>query len=178
MRAVDKIIVHCADTWDEESLSQHWYKRPYKALSELEQTKVQRSVDIGIEQIEVWHQQAGFSESPTTGLHCGYHAVICRDGTIQMARSESEAGVHCKGHNATSLAVCLVGGKRPDSFTKAQMGSLVTLVLSWLIRYGLEPKQVFGHREFNAQKACPNISNLEAFRDMLEVLYYNETGGN
>lgn len=149
MRKIDKIIIHCADTPDH--------------------------MDIGVEEINLWHEQAGFSPSTTTGLHCGYHAVIRRNGLTEIARPDFEPGIHCKGHNATSLAVCLVGGKTTDSFTKEQITTLQSLVLAWLIRYGLEPKQVFGHREFNAGKACPNITNLEGFRDQLEVLYYNDS---
>lgn len=151
MRKIDKIIVHCADTPE--------------------------AMDIGLEEINQWHEEMGFSPSPTTGLHCGYHAIIRRDGVVELARPEQEPGIHCKGHNASSLAVCLVGGKTPDSFTKEQMSVLQTLVLGWCARYGLEPKHVFGHREFNAKKVCPNITNLEAFRDMLEIRYYSQTGG-
>lgn len=177
LRKIDKIIIHCADTWDEETLSQRWYKKPYSTLTELERARVYRSVHIGLETIEGWHAQEGFSPSPTTGFHCGYHAIIRRDGVVEIARPDSDPGIHCKGHNATSLGVCLIGGKKADTFTKVQMSALTTLVLGWCVRYGLEPKQVFGHREFNAQKACPNISNLDAFRDILEVLYFNQTGG-
>ena len=178
MRKIEKILIHCSDTWDEENLSKHWYKRSFHQLTETERSRVLQAVHVGIAQINGWHAAEGFSASPSTGLHVGYHAIIRRDGVVEVARDESEAGIHCKGHNATSLAVCLVGGKRADTFTKAQYEALMPLVLGWLARYGLEPKQVFGHREMNPGKLCPNISNLDALRDNLEVQYYKLSKGD
>jgi N-acetylmuramoyl-L-alanine amidase len=41
-------------------------------------------------------------------LSCGYHFVISRDGAVHSGRRLDEAGNHIVGHNADSIAICLV----------------------------------------------------------------------
>lgn len=42
----------------------------------------------------------------------GYHYVIRLNGTIERGRPVEQIGAHCKGHNATSIGVCYIGGLR------------------------------------------------------------------
>ena len=111
-------------------------------------------MDIGVKEITDWHRERGFTS-------CGYHFVIRRDGTIETGRDQAIPGAHVKGHNATTIGVCLVGGVndggKPDSnFTKAQWMTLAALVGTLTGKYpGAEVK---GHRDYpGVKKACPSF---------------------
>lgn len=108
------------------------------------------SQDIGAAEIDKWHKQQGWDE-------IGYHFVIRRSGEIENGRPVEKIGAHCKGHNADSIGICLVGGidtdgKPENNFTDAQFASLRSLVLKLKFTYGI--LYIFGHNEF-ANKACP-----------------------
>lgn len=77
--------------------------------------------------IDGWHRERGF--------RCiGYHYVIGLDGEVEE-RAESEAGAHCKGHNARSIGVCYVGGLTADgkvavdTRTDAQRVAMTELIM-------------------------------------------------
>lgn len=140
-RTVNKIIIHCTDSPDNR--------------------------DFDIANVSEWHKARGFLPSLYTGLYCGYHYLIKRDGTIQVGRYEVEQGAHCKGQNKDSIGICWVGSQ---SITHQQYDALCNLTCSVLTKYGLEPKQVFGHHEFNSGKTCPNL-NMDKFRDDIEIIY-------
>lgn len=143
MRKINKIIIHCTDSPD--------------------------SRDVGIEEISRWHKEMRFPISKS-GFYCGYHYVVRRSGQIEMARSDDETGAHCKGHNKDSIGICWVGRHKPDS---EQMKSLILITASVLMKHGLEPKNVFGHCELNPGKSCPNLGNMDLFRDALEIQMNN-----
>lgn len=88
------------------------------------------------------------------GWHgCGYHQVICRDGTLEAGRPEYWIGAHVYGHNEESLGVCLIGC---DSFTDAQFDTLSTLLKTWRLRY--PAASIVGHCDFpTTEKTCPNF---------------------
>ena len=112
------------------------------------------SMDIGVVEIRVWHHQNGWRD-------LGYHHVIRRDGTVEPGRPEDQHGAHVRGHNGTSLGVCLVGGmaqadKRPDcNFTTDQWTALDALVYELKQRY--PNAEVVGHRDLDPGKACPTF---------------------
>ena len=110
------------------------------------------SQDIGVAEIRDWHVKGnGWSD-------VGYHHVIRRNGEIEKGRQEATQGAHAVGHNATSIGVCLVGGRREDkdepdcNFTKAQWWSLMHLVQELTKRH--PDAEVIGHRDVSA-KPCP-----------------------
>lgn len=103
--------------------------------------------DIGVKEITEWHIARGFKT-------VGYHAVVRRNGSIEIGRPEEEVGAHVEGHNATSLGVCLVGQK---DFSPAQMIALFTLVRSWMRKYNIPYANVKGHYEYQPGKTCPNL---------------------
>lgn len=108
------------------------------------------TMDVTAKDIDRWHRERGF-------LKIGYHFVIRRDGTIEDGRPVKEPGAHAKGHNRTSIGICLVGGvtKEQDAqfnFTHAQMGSLNSLV--WKIKQDLPDIEITGHNDVS-DKACP-----------------------
>lgn len=111
------------------------------------------SMDIGAEEIRRWHLERGWSD-------IGYHHVICRSGCVEPGRPEEKTGAHTRGYNASSIGICLVGGRgengQPETnFTKEQWASLRGLVNSLLVRY--PGATVHGHNEFS-DKACPTFN--------------------
>ena len=145
-RVINKLIVHVTDSPDTRNVSM---------------------LDIS-----KWHQEMNCPKS-SSGLYCGYHYVIKRDGTVEVARPDFEMGAHTKGQNKNSLGICWVGR---NEMANVQMTALIQLCANLCVRYGLEAKQVFGHREFNNAKSCPNIASLDGLRDSIE-LKIAEMGG-
>lgn len=88
------------------------------------------------------------------GWHgCGYHRVICRDGTIEQGRPEYWVGAHVYGHNEESLGVCMIGC---DTFTDKQWESLHMQLQDWQQRY--PEALIVGHCDFpETEKTCPNF---------------------
>lgn len=100
---------------------------------------------VTAEEIHGWHTGQGWD-----GI--GYHAVIQRNGLIEMGRPEYWSGAHVKGHNHESLGVCLIGR---DQFTHNQLESLKELLRDWKIKHPLAA--VVGHRDLDDSKTCPNF---------------------
>lgn len=111
-------------------------------------------MDVGAAEIRTWHLSRKFCD-------IGYHYVIRRSGAVEAGRPIDLAGAHCKGHNANSIGVCLVGGveRRAElmvarcNFTELQWVALEQLVKDLVDKYP-SLKSVHGHNEF-ASKACP-----------------------
>ena len=109
-------------------------------------------MDIGAAEIDKWHKQRGF-------IGIGYHAVIRRDGSIELGRHFNEPGAHVKGLNRVSVGVCMVGGvddnnQPEDNFTPEQFASLKA-VLQFLTKV-YPGAGIIGHRDM-ADKACPSF---------------------
>lgn len=138
-RKVDKIIIHTSDSPD--------------------------TMDIGFEEINQWHKERGEWEAYDGWIFCGYHVIVRRNGLIEVGRPDNVAGVHCKGHNATSIGIVWVGR---DKMTEEQHQMLLLLVSDKMDLYGLDIKHVFGHYEFNADKTCPNL-DMENLRSEIEL---------
>lgn len=126
MRAVKKVVIHCTDSDD--------------------------SLDIGYREIDEWHRQNGWMS--VSGISCGYHWIIRRDGTIEQGRPESESGAHVRGHNKDSVGIVWVGRSKPDA---KQLETLKKLVRGVINRYRLGPLDVYGHTELDGKKTCPNL---------------------
>jgi N-acetylmuramoyl-L-alanine amidase len=134
--------------------------------------------------IDQWHRERGWS-----GI--GYHWVILNgriagtaapcsgaakaakdveaecDGMIQQGRPPERVGAHVRGHNATSLGICLIGigdglPVGEGYITPAQWQSLVRLCRELMARYGVRAERVLGHREFpGVAKTCPGFEVAE-----------------
>lgn len=130
MREITEIILHCSATWSKQ--------------------------DIGVKEIAQWHTMP---EPKGRGWkHIGYHYVIRRNGALEKGCPIEQAGIHCSGHNARSIGICMVGGGpmgEDDNFTDEQFDTLAMLIRQLRISYPLA--NIYGHREF-AQKACPVFS--------------------
>lgn len=97
----------------------------------------------------------------------GYHDVILRDGSVEPGRPIHIAGAHARGHNSTSIAVCLVGGMSEDgkpecNFTLAQYLTLDFLYKQKCAEIG--PLEVFGHNEVS-EKPCPCFNAKELLKE-------------
>ena len=109
--------------------------------------------DVKTETIKSWHVKGrGWSD-------IGYHYVIELDGSVKAGRPLHRSGAHTKGHNATSIGICYVGGmdkdKKPkDTRTEAQRMAMDQLVDDLKMEH--PTASVRGHNEF-AAKACPSF---------------------
>lgn len=134
MRKVDKLIIHCSDTYAE--------------------------MDIDGATIRGWHvDERGWSD---IGYHFVIRRDgtvelgrdLDKDGDVY-----EEIGAHVKGWNKNSIGICMVGGRgdddKPESnFTDDQWRSLETVLK--IIRADYPGAIIYGHNEF-ADKACPSF---------------------
>ena len=110
------------------------------------------SMDIGANEIREWHIARDW-------IDIGYHYVIRRNGTVEKGRDIMQAGAHAKGHNFTSIGICLVGGineegEPDDNFTLKQYNSLIQLVKFLEMTFPID--DVLGHRDLpDVNKQCP-----------------------
>lgn len=128
MRDIKGIIVHCSASPD--------------------------SRDLGFKEINQWHKENGW-KSPS-GIHCGYHYIVRRNGTVERGRPDHEVGSHVKGKNAKTLGVVWIGEKVP---TAVQYTALVQIVHALMVKYNVSIDKVQGHCEAasESKKACPVI---------------------
>lgn len=146
-RPIELIVVHCSATPSGKVLGGGLGDRHVSAA----------------QVIDRWHMQRGFARNPASVAeyspelpHIGYHWVIDLDGTVLPGRRITEVGAHCKGYNANSLGLCLVGGLEPEaSYTTAQWRNLNKLVLALKKRFAAA--RVVGHRDLNAGRTCPGF---------------------
>lgn len=102
--------------------------------------------DISI--IRGWHvNERGWSD-------VGYHFFIKKDGTVQKGRELATIGAHVAGHNSDSIGICL-GGRH--NFTTAQFDTLKVLLYDLTHHFLLTTNDVYGHRDFDKNKTCPNF---------------------
>lgn len=112
------------------------------------------SMDIGVNTIRKWHvEERGWSD-------IGYHYIIRQDGTIEKGRDVNIAGAHARGHNASSIGICLVGGLTEDNrpsndFKLEQMISLRRLIVELKNKHAIT--SLIGHNEVDDHKTCPNF---------------------
>ena len=117
------------------------------------------SMDIGAGTIRKWHKARGWSD-------IGYHWVIRRDGIVEPGRPLARPGAHTRGHNRTSIGICLIGGvdvdNAPDAnFTRSQYESLERVIRGSIATANGSITTILGHRDFpGVTKACPcfNVS--------------------
>lgn len=114
------------------------------------------SMNWGVREIGAEHRARGF-------LGVGYHVVIKRDGTAEDGRPHETVGAHVKGHNSTTIGICLIGGvnekdhrKAENNFTPEQFHTLD------IVLQGLENKYpdaiIQGHRDFSGTATeCPSF---------------------
>ena len=107
-----------------------------------------------------WHKERGWRD-------IGYQFIITGDGALHFGRPENQTGAHTKGHNTTSLGVCVTGNFEKSQPTPKQWQMLVFWLERSMKKYGLRKEQVHYHKEFSATACCGAnlIAKLEAWRD-------------
>ena len=138
MRAINKIILHCAATPD----GRH----------------------VTVEEIKQWH--TGKPPKGRGWLDIGYHYVIHLDGSIHTGRPIETAGAHTLNHNHDSIGICYVGGidakgNPMDTRTPQQRMALNNIVT--VLKHIYPSATVHGHNEF-AAKACPSFDVQKEFK--------------
>ena len=109
-------------------------------------------MDIGADEIRDWHKGKGWDD-------IGYHFVIRRNGELEKGRDVAISGAHARGHNFSSIGICLIGGidsdsKADDNFTLKQYNTLIQLVSFLKMTFPID--DVLGHRDLpNVNKECP-----------------------
>jgi len=101
-------------------------------------------VDTSIEKLRASVQRRGYSDIP-------YHFVITADGAVHATRPLERMGAHCKGHNADSIGIALMGNLDKTPPTEAQIAALVRLLDDLRNKF---PVPVFGHGDLRPT-ACP-----------------------
>lgn len=100
-----------------------------------------------VETIRAWHLARGFDD-------VGYHKIITQNGEPHDGRPLHVPGAHIKGHNKTSLAICLTGR---DVFQPVQFVTLEEVCREWCEAFGLSKLDVLPHNAFDKGKTCPNF---------------------
>lgn len=109
-----------------------------------------------IEAIRRWHvNERGW-------IDIGYHYVITKDGSTYVGRPVETPGAHCKGHNETSIGICLTGR---DVFSKEQFLSTSILIRGLQSTFSLTRfTSLYFHSELSENKTCPNFT-LKQYTD-------------
>lgn len=112
------------------------------------------SMDIGVDEIDVWHRAKGWNG-------CGYHYIITRAGAIEYGRDLNTVGAHALGYNNCSVGICMIGGAKENdvtvpqnNFSDAQWSTLAALLAA--IRHLHPGIKIIGHREVS-DKECPSF---------------------
>jgi N-acetylmuramoyl-L-alanine amidase len=136
MRKIKRIVIHCTDSDD--------------------------SLDIGYEEINDWHKRRGWL-SPS-GVSCGYHYIVRRDGTTEVGRPLEETGAHVRGFNGDSIGIVWVGRKDPDD---DQFRALKQIVRALMYKYEVDIDKIQGHYELDSNKTCPNLDMVKFRAELL-----------
>ena len=118
------------------------------------------SMDIGYKEIRKWHvEDNGWDD-------VGYHYIIKRNGTVEVARAEAFQGAHAPAANSKSIGVCLVGGMAEDgdaenNFTIEQFLTLKDLIKK-LKMTNPNIVEIIGHCDIQDNKPnCPGFNLKE-----------------
>jgi LysM repeat protein len=85
----------------------------------------------------------------------GYHYIIASDGQIYEGRPIQFQGAHASGdNNIGNIGVCLLGNFERDRVPEVQRAALISVLDRLTSRYGIEPGEIHGHREFKTTD-CP-----------------------
>ena len=142
MRKINKIIIHCTDSeFGNVRIIDNWHKaRGWKGIG--------------------YHYLIG-NAYPEYENYKERIPAVEHDGLILEGRPIEQIGAHTLHHNFDSIGIALVG---TNTFTRAQLHSLVKLLKMLLKQFDLSIADVYGHYEFNNWKSCPNI-NMNFFRE-------------
>ncbi len=106
---------------------------------------------VTVDEIDRWHAERGFHRAPQFRQRqnpqlaaIGYHFIIYPRGAVCTGRHLDETGAHARGHNLTSIGICLIG---TDRFSLAQWQSLRANING--LRRQFPRARVVGHRDLS-----------------------------
>lgn len=102
------------------------------------------AVETTLENLQASAKRRGYSDIP-------YHYVVMPDGSVHATRPLERMGAHCKGHNADSVGIALMGNLDKVPPTEAQLAALTRLIADLRRKY---PVPVVGHGDLRPT-ACP-----------------------
>jgi hypothetical protein len=77
----------------------------------------------------------------------GYHYYIALDGSVTQVVPDDRKAYHIKGANSDSIGIILVGADNGKMPTTAQDKAAKQLISQLGRKYGIDPKNVYGHGE-------------------------------
>lgn len=86
-----------------------------------------------------------------------YHFLVDRTGNILEGRPEGALGAHTLSNNEGNVGIVLLGTYHPpvnNRPTKAQLDAVAALGRYLVARYGIDPKELKGHRDYKLTD-CP-----------------------
>jgi len=135
MRKIDTIIVHHSDSsFGTAALLRQWQMLPPQHFKDIAYHYV---ILNGVPE----------SKSPYS---------INLDGLVEKGREDDIIGAHARGHNTTSLGICLIGKTK---FTPRQSEALRALIMSLICMYP-KIKKICGHRDVMPTE-CPTFDVAE-----------------
>lgn len=84
----------------------------------------------------------------------GYHYLVDWRGRVFEGRPVDQRGAHVRGNNRGSIGIVLMGDFTQGEAPKEQVIALFRLTAWLLEEYGIPPKEIYGHGDFN-NTACP-----------------------
>lgn len=121
----------------------------------------ERDIDASAEQIHNWHLNNGWS-----GI--GYHFVIRKDGTIEVARPEWAVGSHAYGENYHTIGIHLSGDFESATPTVEQIESCAALVADLCRDYNItiDRDHIVGHCDLMSTD-CPGKNLYSRLPDII-----------
>lgn len=115
--------------------------------------------NIGLRELDTHDRRRGY-------FQCVYHFIIKRDGEIEHGHRQYRDPAMGLGRlNASSVAVCLVGGRGDPPYTRPQLASLKDLLAELQDEY---PNAVIKyHHEINPTVANRGLDLVALAKDLL-----------
>jgi N-acetylmuramoyl-L-alanine amidase len=110
--------------------------------------------------VKASHLERGFDD-------IGYHYLIEHNGTVRLGRHVSRVGAHCKGYNANSVGVCVVGSFEDGSMPTDEQWDAVSSLCADLLRQH-PGSELFGHKELKPT-LCPGF-DPQKLRDTINLM--------
>ena len=91
------------------------------------------------------------------------------DGAIKQGRQDHISGAHCRGHNTTSLGICVVGHLDAHAPTERQYEALVDACVRLCRRHGLHACNIYGHKELRPTRCPGRYLDLDQLRCDVQI---------
>lgn len=96
---------------------------------------------------------------------------------VMIGRPLTEYGSHCAGHNTGSVGIVTVGDFDSEKLSLEKELLLVDLCVSVCLTLGVNPKEIYGDRDFHPTKTCPgNVFPLRRIKENVVRVYTSYQG--